>query len=624
MAEGFLEGALGGEQEKPESEAPELQARAEAFASAVAARFSSNDPDVARKTAEFLTDQSALLRVQRRHLEAEHAQRLHLLKGQAREIDLRRLGLRLRVGFQLFLVLIAIVVGLGAFVLIHDAVTTRSVLIEPFEVARGLSDRGLTGTVVANAVLDELTKIQEATRSTTQKPSLSNAWAKEIKLTVPETGLSLSEMSQLLKARFGHDIHIGGDLIPVKHDALQLTIRGDGLTPKSFSNAEGQTDRLAIEAAEYIYSRSQPGLWAIYLLDSHRFAETIAFSEVAVGSALPSEQAAMILNAWAEASAMSNGDGPGALELVRRAIAQQPDYWHSYDNLMNIQNLLGDEEGTYTTAQNLMKLAGGRPGRAPEITYGSFDGNTYNYNAFLKALRSEAAGTKGEGIWSYVLGPTIASVEIALHDVASAEFATSTVKPDPEDPTTTAGLHFALAQIANEKGKFTQASQEGEAFLSLYSNPAVVWAYPGQNCEIIPLEEAAGNPDRADLILKGGGSYVDCYRFHGDVLDGRGDWKGAQEWYAKSVTLAPHLPGGYYSWGIALAKHGDLAGAEAKQREANKRGPRWADPLKAWGDVLLTQGKKKDALAKYDEALKYAPHWKQLKEARATLAKQKS
>ena len=500
MEEGLLEGALGGEEEKLESEAIDSPARAEAFASAVAARLSANDPEVARKTAEFLTNQSALLKVQRRQLEEEHAERLHLRKGQAKEIELRRLSLRLRVGFQLFLVLVAIVIALGALVLVHDAVTSRSVLVEPFEVAQRLSDRGLTGTVVANVVLDELTKIEDATRSTAQKPSLSNAWAKEIKLTVPETGLSLSELSQLLKSRFGHDIHIGGDLVPGKSDSLQLTIRGDGIASRSFSDAQGQTDKLAIEAAEYIYSRSQPALWAIYLLDSHRSVETIAFSEAAIGSALPSDQAAMILNAWAEASAMNNGDAKMARELVRRAIAQQPDYWHSYDNLMNIQNVLGEEESTYTTAQNLMKFAGGRPGRAPEITYGSFDGNTYNYSGFLKTIRSEAAGTKGEGIWSYVLGPTIATVEIALHDVAGADFAASIVKPDPEEPVTTAGLHIALAQIAHEKGNVTQASQEGEAFLSLYSNPAVVWAYPGLNCEIIPLEEAAGHPDTADSI----------------------------------------------------------------------------------------------------------------------------
>jgi hypothetical protein len=39
---------------------------------------------------------------------------------------------------------------------------------------------------------------------------------------------------------------------------------------------------------------------------------------------------------------------------------------------------------------------------------------------------------------------------------------------------------------------------------------------------------------------------------------------------------------------------------------------------------LIKQGKIQEALAKYDEALKYAPNWKQLKEARETLANQRS
>ena len=40
--------------------------------------------------------------------------------------------------------------------------------------------------------------------------------------------------------------------------------------------------------------------------------------------------------------------------------------------------------------------------------------------------------------------------------------------------------------------------------------------------------------------------------------------------------------------------------------------------------MLVKQGHAKEALAKYDAALKYAPNWKQLKEARETLAKQKT
>jgi tetratricopeptide (TPR) repeat protein len=119
-------------------------------------------------------------------------------------------------------------------------------------------------------------------------------------------------------------------------------------------------------------------------------------------------------------------------------------------------------------------------------------------------------------------------------------------------------------------------------------------------------EEAAGHPDKADAVLNTGGTFVDCYRFRGDILDGRGDWKDAQEWYSKSVALAPDLPAGYYSWGLALAKHGD--GAATKLKDANHRGPHWADPLKAWGDVLARQGKSKQAATKYEEALKYAPN----------------
>jgi tetratricopeptide (TPR) repeat protein len=113
------------------------------------------------------------------------------------------------------------------------------------------------------------------------------------------------------------------------------------------------------------------------------------------------------------------------------------------------------------------------------------------------------------------------------------------------------------------------------------------------------------------------------YRFRGDVLDLRGDWTGAQRWYGKAVELAPSIPSGYYSWGLALARHGDMVGAAAKFKDANLKGPHWADPLKAWGDVLAAQGKIKEALGKYDAALKYVPNWKPLKQAREAASQHK-
>jgi tetratricopeptide (TPR) repeat protein len=624
MAKGMLGGILGDEEEKPEVEAQETLAGAEAFASAVAAKLAGNDPEVARDTSAFLKKQAQLLETQNRHLEDEHALRIFHLRNQLREEKIRRFGLRLRVGFQIFIVLVATVMGIFGAVLIHDAVTSRSVVIEPFETPHALAERGLTGTVVASGVLDQLTRLQAATRSSLQRRNLSNAWSKDVKLTVPETGISIGEISQLLKARFSNDIHISGDVVQTKVDGLDVTVRGDGLLPHTFTGASDQLAKLSTEAAEYVYSQSQPALWAVYLVDSGRYQEAIEFCQASIGSSSRSDQP-VLLTHWAIAIAKTAGIGPEALGLVQRAIALQPDYWVAYDILMTLQAASGDEEAVWKTAQILRKSAGARPGRAPENTYIAFDVVTWDIQAQLNDIQSDSNSTAGVGTYTFTTGPFVAADEALLHDPAAAEFALQGTKSDPSDPSILPTTHWVRGVLATEAGDIARAVSEMEALLGDYSKPAVVYSDYALNCWAAPAEEAVSHPDRADAILRtAGGPFVDCYRFHGDILDGRGDWKGAQEWYAKSIELAPDLPAGYYSWGMALARHDDLAGAEAKLKDANRRGPHWADPLNAWGDVLVKQGKTKEALAKYNEALKYAPNWKQLKEAREAVAKQKT
>ena len=84
MAEGLVGGALGDEKEKPEVEAPGALAGAEAFAAAVAAIASRQDPEVARDTSAFLNEQTRLLQTQRRHLDDEHALRTTRLSSMHR------------------------------------------------------------------------------------------------------------------------------------------------------------------------------------------------------------------------------------------------------------------------------------------------------------------------------------------------------------------------------------------------------------------------------------------------------------------------------------------------------------------------------------------------------------
>jgi tetratricopeptide (TPR) repeat protein len=621
MAEGITGGILGDDDEKPDVEATETLASADAFAAAIAAIASRQDPQVAKDTSTFLRDQSELLRVQKKHLEDEHAARLHYLEGQAREVDLRRFGLRLRVGFQLFLVLVASVVGVGAAVMIYDAVTSRRVVIEPFHAPPPLAARGIDGTVAAAMLLDELSDLQDATRSTSATRSLSGAWSGNIRVDVPETGISLGEISRLLRERFGHDIHIDGDLVETPTGGVSLTVRGNGVLPKTFDGTAADLGKITVAAAEYVYSISQPGRWASYLIIHQRYAEAIAFCKSAVAGAVPAERA-MLLSRWDIALTASGGSSREGLELERAAVKLQPDLWTAHYNIQNDLMTLADEEGAWKAGEDMRAVAGGRPGRATEDYYMNWDYLTWNLQPWLAALEANAEANSGVGNFiGASAGPVIADIHLRLHDLEAADVALKTAKEDRDDMSGNAIIHNVRGRLALQAGDIATAVAELEAFGTAYADPALSGNFPGYHCWIALAEEAAGRPDKADAFLKTAGTFVDCYRFRADILDGRGDWAGAQKAYTATVALAPDLPAGYYSWGVALAKHGDLGGAEAKLELANQKGPHWADPIKAWGDVLVRLGKTKDALAKYEEALKYAPNWKQLHEARDALAK---
>jgi tetratricopeptide (TPR) repeat protein len=630
MAEGLLGGILGGEGEKPEVEDPEPLATAEAFACAVAAKLAGTDPGVARKTEEFLSDQSQLLKVQKRHLEDEHALRVAHLRNQLREEKVRRFGLRLRVGFQLFIALAATVIGIGVAIMIRDAVSSRSVVIDPFEIVPNIATQVPSGKIVAAGLLDVLTQIQAANRSSAEHRALSNAWTNDITIEVPETGISFGQLERILKTRFGHDQHIDGDLVQTKKDGLALTVRGTGILPKTFTDEGRNLDKLLTQAGEYVYGQSQPGLWAAYLGSNGRDDEAIHFAQTAYSVVDPSERP-YLLNAWANSLTAKGAEGANrdALPLFREALRLKPDYWVAFNNVMSTLGSLGDEEGVVRVGEQMMKAAGGRPGRAPGYMYQTYDQMVWDLPAERVESIVEMESHGGIGTATPTSGAenlTVAQIEVQMHDVAAAALRLKTTPIEEKNVPDVAAAANARALLAEEEGDLKAAAQEWDAFAVAYANPVVSTSNTVNICYAAGTYEKTSQPAKADAALNAVGklTFVDCYRFRGDLLDLRGDWVGAQAWYAKAVKLGPSIPSGYYSWGVALAKHRDLNGAAAKLKDANQQGPHWGDPLKAWGDVLVKQGKTKDALVKYNEALKYAPNWKQLKEAREMLAKQKS
>ena len=351
---GIIEDVLGGEEaERPEGD---VQAGLDPVAASLATAAAGADRNVAADLKAYLKRQARLVELQTEHL---HEQRMVLLSS----LRIRRTTDRLKLGMQLFFILVATALGLGAAVMVFDAFNSRSVVVETFDAPPALAARGLSGKVIASGVLDALTRLQQATHSNQAARELSNAWTSDVKVEVPETGVSIGEIDRMLKARFGHDIHIEGDLVQTDAGGLALTIRGDGVAPKTFEGGQGEMDKLTTQAAEYAYGQSQPALYAVYLTRSGRDAEAVDFAKKTY-SGVDTAERPYLLNAWGNALENTGASAREALPLYSEAVRLKPDYWTGYANLMNTNLLLGDGKAPGASARPCAGGSGaGRPAR---------------------------------------------------------------------------------------------------------------------------------------------------------------------------------------------------------------------------------------------------------------------
>ncbi len=138
-----------------------------------------------------------------------------------------------------------------------------------------LAQRGLTGQVVAKQVLDKLTEMQALTQTMRAAGSYKNNWGAELKVEIPETGVSLGELRQYLHAWLGHETHVTGEVV---HTAggLTVTARAEDGAAKSSSGSDAAIDTLIRQSAESVYEQTQPYRFAMYLAQQKRLPEAMA------------------------------------------------------------------------------------------------------------------------------------------------------------------------------------------------------------------------------------------------------------------------------------------------------------------------------------------------------------
>jgi len=472
--------------------------------------------------------------------------------------------------------------------------------------------------------------MQAATQATAQTEGVYRLDVGDnVRIAIPQTGISVGELDRYLRSLLGHEVHVGGEIIHTP-DGLALTVRYAGRPGVEVKGDEADFDGLMKKAAEGLYSVAQPLRYSDYLVGQGRLTDSLAILKRMAVTGSPIERA-RALTSWAEGVDF-DGRGREALPIVGEALRLAPDAGFAWAVDSDAQVELGHDEAAHAAEARMVaaapktwsqaQLAASQLAYLPYLIAQRRDGHAGDFAAAAKDW-NQLFATGGTGLAANDAGNKLlefAPQRAAAHDLAGARQAVAEGADVAFDSPGAAA--YANAVIAFYAGDW-RAVIDNAAPLETDRNPYVLaW----QGVQVRPLRAVAmarlGDFVGADALIARMPLDCDlCVRARGQVAALRRDWPAADAWFAMVAARSPSIPFAYLDWGAALLAKGDLGGAIAKFRKANAISPHFSDPLKGWGDALARQGQWRGAVAKFDEALKRAPAWRELLQAREVAAR---
>lgn len=568
----------------------------------------------------FLAEQTRLARLQAEELASEA--RLHHWRSRVEHWS----GV-LKLGFETALALAVVAVLVAVAAAVASAAGDKALVIEPFSVPADLASRGLTGEAIAAHLQDKLAAMQAATQSVRQADSYSNNWGDDIKVQIPETGVSIGEVHRLLVAWLGRQTHITGDIYRTE-TGITITTRAGGDGAATLAGGEADLDKLLQQTAEAIYLHTQPYRYAVYLGGAGRL-DTVrerAIYESLLANPSPRERA------WAYIG-LSNidsniGEDARSLYELHRAAEVLPGFALPWQNMTGGESSMGHEEDAVKHAAVAVRLLPHdrevdtvlRAAQLP-LLKGEKALLSNDYAGALREFGVAARYPAPPGM-AETIRQQIILAKGYLHDGKGVKAAINALPP-VKDPAALTNRDAILLLTRYALGDWSVATADrGRLERDLVKNVTLAGAQAAGlqhalSRQIHPYFAIAfamhGELGKARALV--GDTPLDCdicLRARGIVAAKEHRWAAAEYWFERAVRHAPSIALGYYDWGMMLLAKGDRAGAMAKFAEAHEVQPLFADPLEAWGEALILAGRSDLALAKFAEAARTAPNWGRL------------
>jgi tetratricopeptide (TPR) repeat protein len=550
---------------------------------------------LAPESAAYLEAQTQLARLQMEHLHEQRSLQIDHLKQQEKHLRLRFFGDRLRIGLQILGIVAGMAVVGFLAAMAWNAHEDHGVAIEAFSVPPDLAQRGLTGQVVASQLLDRLADLQARTVTTRPASTYANDWGGDIKVEIPETGVSIGELNRYLREWLGSATRISGEVVRTS-TGLAVTARAGAGAGRTFEGPETDLNRLVQQAAEAIYAQTQPYRHAVYLQSSGRTAEAEA-AYAGLAQSGPAKDRPWALAGWASVL-LGKGDLRGAAEKGNEAIHIAPEIGAGYPFAYTAESLLSHHDAAMAIARQAQRSLHGRG------ILGGFSGVVAvaeGLGDVRGAARAFSPGNmSAEGRSTFLDGGGLLAMALASdHEVTRAREVMSRIDPAVARRSVLQPWGIEVfCRFTLDDWAGVMASMKGLAFA------------PGMSPQIGRALTSLGRVREAqamveDLPL----DCDDCVLARGVVAAGAGDWPAADRWFAQAARQDSTGPGAPTEWGRALLAKGDVDGAIAKLKEAHRRGPHYADPLELWGEALMKKGDFPGAIRKFAEADPNAPRW---------------
>lgn len=524
---------------------------------------------------------------------------------------------RIKSARDLSLALIAVLIALGGVSFLWSAMEADGLVVEPLSVPPDLAARGLTGEVVAAKLLDKMMVIGNASSSWRAGSNLRRDWGEDLRVEVPQTGVSLGDAQRWLRRRLGNETLVRGEVV---HSAggLALTARAANMPGDTQIGSVADLDNLLTETAEQLFRRTQPFQYAAYLQNLDRLDEARA-AAAALSRSGPDKE-----RAWGNVLltyiAYRQGDLSGSLAAAATARRLNPDLPVGHLAFATPALLLERREAALSALAEARRTGGrSMEAIAPQLRE--------RFLLTAERLEADLTGDR-QGAIRALAGDEAADAlairaeQMALnHDIAGSKALLANGAQGASDA---ARLPYVLYGdlILPDYAQAMALGRWSEALASIEATDSAARSALSRApvLHFVRLVQLA--PRRAVVLARlgriaeaeaiAGALPADCYRCliaRAEVAELSGKRALADRWFQAAVRNGPSLPFAHHAWGMARAGRGEVDRAAEAFAAAKRSGPRWGDPHKGEGDMLARKGDLKAAIRSYRTAARLSPRW---------------